>query len=196
MEFTIPGCRPDPPKRVSSKQIHLTYAALHPNEMTFDSALAAAKGWGTTRHGLREYCIGHELHSQPADPRRAHHLHLYLNFGTKVQLSDRLHSTVFDLTGQNGRILHPEIQSVKSTPGDRERVINYDMKDGDYVSELVTPLVNDVRRDRSASDDEASDSENDMSKDNVPAWARMLNKANDLRREAGANGPQGPGVTG
>jgi hypothetical protein len=56
-----------------------------------------------------------------------------MKFGKKMDIRDRLHSTVFDLTGNNGRILHPEIQSVGSTPADRERVIAYNMKDGDYV---------------------------------------------------------------
>ena len=70
---------------------------------------------------------------------------MFFKFGHKVQVRDRLHTTVFDLAG-DGRVLHPEVQSVKNTPADRERVIRYDMKDGDYVAELETALVVDPRR--------------------------------------------------
>ena len=101
---------------------------------------------------------------------------MYFKFGKKVELKDRLHSTVFDLRGRNGRVLHPEIQQVGSTPADRERVINYDIKDGDYVSELITPLVHDSRRDTPASDDESDGDERQQ-----PEWARMLNKVSTVR---------------
>ena len=53
MDFIIPGCNPDPPKRVSSKMIHLTYAALEDGELTFDQMLGAAHSWGATRQSLR-----------------------------------------------------------------------------------------------------------------------------------------------
>lgn len=43
MQFVIPGCKIDPPKRVSAKMIHLTYAALYDGELTFDSLLHAAR---------------------------------------------------------------------------------------------------------------------------------------------------------
>ena len=45
--------------------------------------------------------------------------------------------------------MHPEIQSVGNLPGDRQRVIEYDMKDGDWRGELRTQLVrNDPQRTR------------------------------------------------
>ena len=47
--------------------------ALYDGELTFDMLLNAAKAWGTRRGGLREYCICHELHAQPADPQRDVH---------------------------------------------------------------------------------------------------------------------------
>ena len=138
--------------------------------------LTAARGWGHQRCALREYAIGREKHPHPADPARDEHFHVYSKFGKKVELKDRLHSTVFDLQGRNGRVLHPEIQQVGSTPADRERVINYDIKDGDYVSELITPLVHDSRRDTPASDDESDGDERQQ-----PEWARMLNKVSTVR---------------
>tara|TARA_B110000046_G_C12842440_1_gene334216 strand:- start:41 stop:733 length:693 start_codon:yes stop_codon:yes gene_type:complete len=159
MEFVIPGCKPEPSLRVNSRMVHLTYAALYDGELTFASSLVAAKGWAAARQGLREYTIANELHSAPADPQRAHHFHFYIKFGKKVDIRDRLHTTIFDLRGQNGRTLHPEIQSVLNTPADRERVINYDMKDGKYIAELETPLVNDARRDRAEAEAAADDDE-------------------------------------
>lgn len=106
---------------------------------------------------------------------------MYLKFGKKIDVPDRLHTTIFDMNGAGGRVLHPELQSVKPTPADRERVINYDMKDGDFVGELETPLVNDARRD-AAEAEAAADADGgeggEKKEDTVPAWARMLNKAN------------------
>ena len=125
MQFTIPGCKEEPPLRANGKMVHLTYAALYDGELTFQNVLAAARSWGRTRQGLREYTIGLETHPTPADPQRPKHIHAYFKFGKKIDVPDRHHTTIFDLIGQDGRTLHPELQSVINTPGDRERVINY-----------------------------------------------------------------------
>ena len=53
------------------------------------------------------------------------------------------------------------MQGVGRYPGDRERVIRYDIKDGDYVSELHTPLVEDAKRDAADEDDEEEAEEED-----------------------------------
>lgn len=180
MEFIIPGCRPAPPLRVSGKMLHLTYAALYADELQHDFLLTAARQWATNRHGLREYVIARELHQEPADPERATHFHLYVKYGKKIDLLDRFHTTVFDLRGRDQRILHPEIQTVMNTPGDRERVIRYDMKDGDYIGELETALVDDPRRDQQEADEHGDDDDAEGA-DKVPKWARMLNKANSVR---------------
>lgn len=148
MQFTIPGCKEEPPLRANGKMVHLTYAALYDGELTFQNVLAAARSWGRTRQGLREYTIGLETHPTPADPQRPKHIRAYFMFGKKIDVPDRHHTTIFDLIGQDGRTLHPELQLVINTPGDRERVINYDMKDGEYVGELETPLVHDPRREK------------------------------------------------
>ena len=92
-------------------KLHITFAALYPNELDHIKLLAAARQWGTTRKGLREYVTGREKHTQPADPQRDEHFHMYVAFGKKVDLPDRLRSTVFDLTGRGGRTLHPAIES-------------------------------------------------------------------------------------
>lgn len=123
MEFVIPGCKLQPSKRVQSRRVHLTYAALYFDELDFDKLLSAARDWSLNKHGLREYTIGLEQHTQPADPERDAHFHCYFEFGKQVDIRDRFHSTYFDLRGRNGRTLHPEIQAVGPTAGDRERVI-------------------------------------------------------------------------
>jgi hypothetical protein len=175
-------------------KFHLTYAALFDGELRHDYLLAAARDWASSRCGLREYVIAHELHPTPAEAQRDHHFHIYLKFGKRVDITDRFHSTIFDLRGQDDRVLHPEIQSVLPTAGDRERVINYDLKDGDYIAELETPLVNDVRRDaaeaearEAAAAEDNDDGDGDGNGDaapappSTPAWACMLNKATDVR---------------
>lgn len=180
MEFHVPGVRPEPPLRVSAKKVWLTYAALKQSELNFDFLLQAGKRWGTTRGGLLEYGIGEELHSQPADPSRPHHFHAYFKFGKKVAVPDRKRTAIFDLQSQrDGRVLHPELEPVKDWAGDRERVVRYFMKDGKYVSELETPLVDDPQRDTPASDDEASSDDDEQA--GPPAWATMLNKASTTR---------------
>ena len=88
MQFAIPGCKPDPPLRLASKKLHLTYAALYPGELDHAKLLGAARQWGSTRQGLREYVTGREKHTQPADPQRDEHFHMYVAFGKKVDLPD------------------------------------------------------------------------------------------------------------
>jgi hypothetical protein len=165
MLFHIPGVAAVPSDIISAKMIHLTYAALNPGELTFDAILRAAKRWAVDREGLLEYTFGREKHSHPTDPLRDEHFHCYLMFGKKVNLRNRRLTTVFDLLGRGGRILHPEVQSVGTLPGDRERVIKYDMKDGDYVGELRTPLLNDAKKPQGAA--AASDSDRGEEADEI-----------------------------
>ena len=166
--------------------VHLTYAGLHRGELTFDSLLAAARGWGNSRDGLLEYVFGREKHSQPARPDRDEHFHIFLHFGKKVQLSNRRTTTVFDLRGQGGRTLHPEVQSVGRLPGDRQRVIEYDQKDGDWRGEIRTQLVRGDRqaaRVQAGSDDDGSDSDDDDGERSPPKprWAHRLKEASSVR---------------
>ena len=51
MEFVIPGCKPEPKPRLCSSKVHLTFAALYPDELDFDVILDACKSWGATRSG-------------------------------------------------------------------------------------------------------------------------------------------------
>ena len=54
MEFVVPGCKPEPSPRLHAAKIHLTYAALYPDELDFTALVTAARGWGDTKAGLRE----------------------------------------------------------------------------------------------------------------------------------------------
>ena len=58
--------------------------------------------------------------------------------------------------------------------GDRQRLINYNIKDGDYVAELHTTHAEDALRDAA---DAAGGSESADEADEAPSgpsWARML----------------------
>ena len=185
MELYVPGVPQQKPTRIHSKKIWLTFSALRPSELDFDTLLSAGKRWGHNREGLREYGIGEEQHSEAADPSRATHFHAYFKFGKKVNVPDRLRTTIFDLkSNRDGRTLHPELESVKDFAGDRERVVRYFMKDGRYVSELETPLVDDPQRDAAEADgDKAQEDggDGDADKGGPPAWAKMLNKVSSSR---------------
>ena len=93
MPFVIPGCREEPPLRANGKMVHLTYAALYRDELNHDFLLATAREWASTRQGLCEYAIGCELHPEPAEPDKDEHFHVYVKFGKKIDVPDRLHTT-------------------------------------------------------------------------------------------------------
>ena len=59
-QHVIPGCRPEPPDELSSKGIHLTFAALVPGELTHESLLRSARVWAQDSGGLIEYVTGRE----------------------------------------------------------------------------------------------------------------------------------------
>lgn len=192
MELHVPGCRTDPPDALNAKQIHLTYAGLHRGELSFDALLDMAKHLAASRDGLLEYVIGRERHAEPAHPQRDEHFHVYLHFGKKMRLHNRRTTVVCDLPGRGGRTLHPEVQSVGSLPGDRERVIRYDIKEGDFRGELRHQLLG-VPRFRAAGDASDADDGSDGSDDEgstddaagggkgTPRWAARLKQAADVR---------------
>ena len=180
MVLVVPGCKVEPPARVNSKKVHLTYAGLWPGELTHASILSDARNWAQTRHGLREYLIGCEKHVDPTIPGRDEHFHVYLHFGKAVDLPDWQRSTSFDLHGRNGRCLHPQIQQVGRSAADRERVIRYGMKEGDYAGEIDPPLAVDPGRDEASEDEE--DEDDDGGGNKGPAWASMLNRATTVQQ--------------
>ena len=76
---------------------------------------------------------------------------------------------------------------MKDTPLDRERVIWYDMKDGDYAAEIDPPLIEDPLRDRAnreereLSDDVEDEDEDRNEEPSTPAWATGLNKVTNAQ---------------
>ena len=181
MQFHIPGCRPEPSDELNAKGLHLTFAGLHRGELSHASLLQSARRWGQDRGGLLEYVTGRELHPQPADPRRDEHFHCFFAFGKKVHLTNRRTSQVFDLPGRGGRRLHPEIQSVGNLPGDRQRVIEYDMKDGDWRGELREQLVRDKPLRQPVGSDDDGSVDDEPEKGGAPTWARRLQQAANVR---------------
>ena len=61
--------QPEQSHRLNAKKLHITQAALAPDEVTNEQVLAMARARGT----LTEWSIGDEVHPQPADPARPRH---------------------------------------------------------------------------------------------------------------------------
>ena len=103
-------------------------------------------------------------------------------FGKKVNVRNRRTTTVFDLHGRGRRILHPELQSVGSLPGDRQRVIEYDMKEGDWRGELRSQLVRDRPWQQGVGSDDGNNSDdNGEHSPAKPRWAQRLKQAASVR---------------
>ena len=115
--------------------------------------------------------IGRELHPDPTDPDKDEHFHTYSLFGSRVMVKRWRICKLFDLTGREGRVLHPQIQKVGTTIADRVRVIRYDMKDGDFISRLLTQLPES---------EPESDSEESEGRGR-PRWAAQLNGVHSVR---------------
>ena len=122
--------QPEQSHRLNAKKLHITQAALAPDEVTNEQVLAMARARGT----LTEWSIGDEVHPQPADPARPRHKHYYLHYADAINHRDARHCTYFDLIGAGGRVLHPHIQSVGSSKEDRSKVIHYTQKDKLYIA--------------------------------------------------------------
>ena len=158
----IHAVRPD---RIQARHFHLTFAALYPGELTFAIIRdAAGDSWAGERGNLLEFSIGREKHESPADPARDEHFHVYVHFDVKIDVKNWRTTTIFDLEGNDHRMLHPEVQKVGGTAGDRHRVITYGMKYGDYEQDLLEPL------DEAAPENEEKES-----------WAEELNQASTVR---------------
>ena len=107
--------QPDQSHRLNAKKLHVTQAALAPDEVTNEQVLAMARGRGT----LTEWSIGDEVHPDPADPARPRHKHHYLHYADAINHRDARYCTYFDMIGAGGRVLHPHIQSVGHCNEDR-----------------------------------------------------------------------------
>ena len=152
------------PDRIQARHFHLTFAALYPGELTFAIIRDAAAEWAGERGKLLEYSTGREKHKEPADPERDEHFHVYVHYDVKIDVKNWRKTTIFDLEGQDQRVLHPEVQKVGGTPGDRHRVIKYGMKYGDYDQDLLEPLEED-----------------EPEKEDKESWAKELNEATSVR---------------
>ena len=54
MQFSIPGCKLEPPLRVATTKLHLTFAALYDNELDFPGAQTWAARACTGRYSQWE----------------------------------------------------------------------------------------------------------------------------------------------
>jgi len=152
------------PDRVQGRKFHLTYAALYPGELNHASIKLQAQAWAADRESeLREWQSACEEHAEPADPERSEHFHVFLHFSQRIHIKNRRTTHLFDLDGRDGRRLHPEVQAVGATVMDRQRVLAYGRKDGDYEAELEVEL--------SAGEEEERDT----------SWGERLNAATSVR---------------
>ena len=129
------------PDRAQARQYHITYAALYAGELTHASIKADARAWAEQRDDqLVEIQTAREDHEEPADPERSEHFHVFVHFAKKLSMRNRRTTKVFDLLGRDGRTLHPEVQAVGPTAGDRQRVLAYGRKHGDFEHDLAQEL--------------------------------------------------------
>ena len=119
--------------RINAKQFHLTYAACYSDELDLQMFRERADDWARSFGGLKEWVIARELHAEPEDPDRDTHYHLYMHFHKRKDITNRLTTKEFDVMTRTSNMRHPEIQSVGRSALDREKVIRYDLKDGDYI---------------------------------------------------------------
>jgi hypothetical protein len=122
--------------RVASKNVLLTYSALQTNELTKERVVEELRA--KCSGGMREHMVGDEIHPAPANPLRAHHIHALIGAEDRWDTQDE---TYFDLNGEAGRVLHPYIQSMGPTEEDRQRVLRYIIKDGNYTCDLKSPIT-------------------------------------------------------
>ena len=85
-----------------------------------------------------EYRIGRELHPKPADPEKPYHFHAYWCSETKMKVKDphrfdwKGHHGDYYTIGKNG---HPKFKHL-NIHQQRQYVIDYVGKDGDYIENL------------------------------------------------------------
>jgi len=152
------------PDRVQALKFHLTYAALYPGELSHASFKLQIHAWAAEREcELREWQSAREDHDEPADPERSEHFHVFVHFSQRIHIKNRRTTQLFDLDGRDGRRLHPEVQAVGVTVKDRQRVLAYGRKYGDYEAELEEELSASEEEEREAS------------------WGERLNAATTVR---------------
>ena len=149
--------------RLNVTKFHLTYAACYKDELDIDMIKARAKTIAENHGGMVEWSVGHEIHKTPADPEREDHFHAYVCFRKRKDIANRFTFKGFDIISRNGNLRHPEIQGVGGTALDREKVVRYTMKDGDF--ECSDGLNHEFRRRKNTQDSPTKET-----------WAEQLNR--------------------
>lgn len=155
-------------ERVCAKRLLLTWAGLYEGELTIERVRERLEEAARSRNtSLVEWAIGRERHEDPRIPGREVHFHAYTWFHDRVEISNRRRTQLFDIELLSGRPPphggHPEIVSIGSCATDRQRVINYVLKDGDCDSRLLV----------------APDPHYPVG-GRTPAWARRLHDATSV----------------
>ena len=122
--------------RLSGHKFFLTYSGLPEDFGTKEELLSQIKDWSLSQN-LVEYSIGKEVHPNPSDPSKPVHFHAY--FCVEKKKSIKNPAQYFPWKGHRG-----DYQPVggrrafKDIPPAEQRkyVIEYTMKDGDYIQDL------------------------------------------------------------
>ena len=167
--------------RLNVTKFHLTYAACDKDELDIDMIKARATAIAKHHGGMIEWSVGHELHKEPADPEREDHFHAYVCFRKRKDIANRFTFKGFDIISRNGNLRHPEIQGVGGSALDREKVVRYTMKDGDF--ECSDGLNHEFRRRKNTHDSPTKET-----------WAEQLNRAVRWSGAGRWSGPSGGAV--
>ena len=114
--------------------VFLTYAALYADEwIMLEGVVRTLKNkYNVRNRTITAYVICREIHSNPADPERCHHLHILLKTNQRFETSN---GNWWDLPGRldehgERRRLHPYIVTPNNAHRDIAKLVMYITKDG------------------------------------------------------------------
>ena len=123
--------------------VFLTFAGLYAGEWTMLEAVVRtldAKYKRKNRH-IEAYVACREIHANPADPLRNHHLHVLIKSNARLEHNNQ---NFWDLRGSAvdgyARRLHPYIITPINAHRDHAKLVMYLMKDGNVLMKLGRPF--------------------------------------------------------
>ena len=127
--------------RVQNKGYFFTYAGLTETELNdLPHVLTLVQAWKPNNQ-MKQYIISREKHQHPADPLREWHIHLFVQFTSPLETTNR---TFFDLPGDNGTFKKPYILIPGTNDIDVDKLVAYIAKDGWMMSKLENPFAKSV----------------------------------------------------
>jgi hypothetical protein len=96
--------------RINGRRFQLTYSSLYSGEFSHDDGRDVRDSFAMGG-GILEFNHGIELHQNPAHAERKEHVHVYLYFAQRIDITNRRTTKKFDVAGTGERVLHPEVSS-------------------------------------------------------------------------------------